>query len=320
MSDKPKVVALGGGHGLAASLSALRQITPNLTAIVTVADNGGSSGRLREEFNSLPPGDLRMALAALCANDEWGRSWAEIMQYRFTSQGALDGHALGNLLLTALWDRDEDPVKGLEKVGALLKVVGQVLPMAPVPLDIEGVFKSWDGTHVIRGQKEVAVAKGSLEDLRLIPGDVSPTPEGLSAIAEADFITIGPGSWFSSVLPHVLVKAQLSAIQESKAKRILVLNLDATENHSGDEFAGSSPAEHLRVLQRFAPNLKCDIALIDESIAAQSSVLPELENLVFAMGGKVNVANLASHPGSNHHDAQKLFSAFSHIFQSEMIR
>lgn len=320
MSDKPKVVALGGGHGLAASLSALRQITPNLTAIVTVADNGGSSGRLREEFNSLPPGDLRMALAALCANDEWGRSWAEIMQYRFTSQGALDGHALGNLLLTALWDRDEDPVKGLEKVGALLKVVGQVLPMAPVPLDIEGVFKSWDGTHVIRGQKEVAVAKGSLEDLRLIPGDVSPTPEGLSAIAEADFITIGPGSWFSSVLPHVLVKAQLSAIQESKAKRILVLNLDATENHTGDEFAGSSPAEHLRVLQRFAPNLKCDIALIDESIAAQSSVLPELENLVFAMGGKVNVANLASHPGSNHHDAQKLFSAFSHIFQSEMIR
>jgi uncharacterized cofD-like protein len=320
MSDKPKVVALGGGHGLAASLSALRQITPNLTAIVTVADNGGSSGRLREEFNSLPPGDLRMALAALCANDEWGRSWAEIMQYRFTSQGALDGHALGNLLLTALWDRDEDPVKGLEKVGALLKVVGQVLPMATVPLDIEGVFKSWDGTHVIRGQKEVAVAKGSLEDLRLIPGDVSPTPEGLSAIAEADFITIGPGSWFSSVLPHVLVKAQLSAIQESNAKRILVLNLDATENHTGDEFAGSSPAEHLRVLQRFAPSLKCDIALIDESIAAQSSVLPELENLVFAMGGKVNVANLASHPGSNHHDAQKLFSAFSHIFQSEMIR
>jgi uncharacterized cofD-like protein len=320
MSDKPKVVALGGGHGLAASLSALRQITPNLTAIVTVADNGGSSGRLREEFNSLPPGDLRMALAALCANDEWGRSWAEIMQYRFTSQGALDGHALGNLLLTALWDRDEDPVKGLEKVGALLKVVGQVLPMAPVPLDIEGVFKSWDGTHVVRGQKEVAVAKGSLEDLRLIPGDVSPTPEGLSAIAEADFITIGPGSWFSSVLPHVLVKAQLSAIQESKAKRILVLNLDATENHTGDEFAGSSPAEHLRVLQRFAPNLKCDVALIDESLAAQSSVLPELENLVFAMGGKVNVANLASHPGSNHHDAHKLFSAFSHIFQSEMIR
>jgi len=165
----PRVVALGGGHGLAATLRSLRKLTTNLTAIVTVADNGGSSGRLREEFNSLPPGDLRMALAALCADDEWGRSWAEIMQYRFTSAGNLNGHALGNLLLTALWDRDGDPVQGLDRVGQLLKVVGRVLPMALEPLDIEGVFKTWEGTHVVRGQKEVAVAKGNLENLRLIP-------------------------------------------------------------------------------------------------------------------------------------------------------
>ena len=97
-----KVVALGGGHGLAATLTALRSMTSDITAVVTVADNGGSSGRLREEFAILPPGDLRMALAALCGDDEWGRSWADIMQYRFTSDGALDGHAMGNLLLAAL--------------------------------------------------------------------------------------------------------------------------------------------------------------------------------------------------------------------------
>jgi len=103
-----KVVALGGGHGLAATLTALRSMTSDITAVVTVADNGGSSGRLREEFPILPPGDLRMALAALCGDDEWGRSWAQIMQYRFTSEGSLDGHAMGNLLLAALWDRDED--------------------------------------------------------------------------------------------------------------------------------------------------------------------------------------------------------------------
>ena len=114
-----KVVCLGGGHGLAATLQAMRHITSDVTAIVTVADNGGSSGRLREEFNSLPPGDLRMALAALCGDDDWGRSWAEIMQYRFTSNGEMDNHAVGNLLLTALWDRDGDPVKGLERVGDL---------------------------------------------------------------------------------------------------------------------------------------------------------------------------------------------------------
>ncbi|MGA0112783.1 MAG: gluconeogenesis factor YvcK family protein [Candidatus Nanopelagicaceae bacterium] len=315
-----KVVAFGGGHGLAATLSALRKITSEITAIVTVADNGGSSGRLREEFKSLPPGDLRMALAALCGDDEWGRNWAEIMQYRFTSDGSLDGHALGNLLLTALWDRDGDPIQGLDRVGELLKVVGRVLPMALEPLDIEGVFRNWEGQHVIRGQTEVAVSKGALEELRLIPENPTATKEGLRAIAEADFITIGPGSWFSSVLPHVLVKQQLTALMESKAKKVLILNLDASNFHSGDEFAGNSPAEHLRVLQRFAPGLKCEIALIDRSIAEQNGALNELEDLVADMGGRVIVADLALNPGSKHHDPAKLFSAFSHIFASEMLR
>jgi len=100
-----RVVALGGGHGLAATLTSLRAITDQITAIVTVADNGGSSGRLRQEFPIFPPGDLRMALAALCADDEWGRSWAEIMQYRFTSEGPLDGHAVGNLTCRPLGSR-----------------------------------------------------------------------------------------------------------------------------------------------------------------------------------------------------------------------
>ena len=316
----PKVVALGGGHGLAATLKSLRKLTSELTAIVTVADNGGSSGRLREEFHSLPPGDLRMALAALCGDDEWGRSWAEIMQYRFTSSGELNGHALGNLLLTALWDRDQDPVRGLDRVGALLKVVGRVLPMALEPLDIEGVFKTWEGTHVVRGQKEVAVAKGTLEDLRLIPAAPTPTQEGLNAIAHADFITLGPGSWFSSVLPHLLVGAQREAIENSPAKRIIILNLDAAPHIQGEELAGSSPADHLRVMRRFAPKISCDIALVDSSIASQPSILSELDQLVEAMGGRVFVADLASHKDPNHHDSEKLFSAFSHIFQSEMLR
>ena len=261
-----------------------------------------------------------MALAALCSDDEWGRSWAEIMQYRFTSSGELNGHALGNLLLTALWDRDEDPVQGLDRVGALLKVVGRVLPMALEPLDIEGVFKTWEGTHVVRGQKEVAVAKGTLEDLRLIPEKPTPTREGLAAISRADFITLGPGSWFSSVLPHLLVGAQREAIESSIAKRIIILNLDAAPHMHGDELAGSSPADHLRVMRRFAPSMTCDIALVDSSIAAQASVLSELDELVAAMGGRVFVADLASHSDPNHHDPEKLFSAFSHIFQSEMLR
>ena len=110
--------AFGGGHGLAASLSALRRVTDDVTAIVTVADDGGSSGRLRQEFGALPPGDLRMALAALCGDDEWGTTWARVVQHRFGGDGDLAGHSLGNLLIAGLWDLLGDPVAGLDWVGA----------------------------------------------------------------------------------------------------------------------------------------------------------------------------------------------------------
>lgn len=315
-----KVVSFGGGHGLAAMLSALRQLTPEITAIVTVADNGGSSGRLRSEFNALPPGDLRMALAALCADDEWGRNWADLMQYRFTSDGDLNGHAVGNLLLAALWDRDGDPIKGLDRVGALLKVVGRVLPMSLTPLDIEGTFKNWQGTQVIRGQKEVAVGKGSLENLVLIPPDAKATKEGLASIADADWLTFGPGSWFSSVLPHLLLKEQIEAIVDSRAKKMIFLNLDANPSATGDEFAGSSPAEHLRLLRRFAPELGCDIAIVDQSIMTNAEMSSALEAIVKEMGGRLIVADLATSPGSNHHDPRKLVSVFRNIFAGEMLR
>ena len=301
-------------------LSALRQLTPEITAIVTVADNGGSSGRLRAEFNALPPGDLRMALAALCADDEWGRNWADLMQYRFTSDGDLNGHAVGNLLLAALWDRDGDPIKGLDRVGALLKVVGRVLPMSLTPLDIEGTFKNWQGIQVIRGQKEVAVGKGTLENLALIPPDAKATTEGLGSIAQADWLTFGPGSWFSSVLPHLLLKEQIEAIVDSRAKKMIFLNLDANPSVAGDEFAGNSPAEHLRLLRKFAPELRCDIAVVDQSIMTNLDMSNALEAIVKEMGGRLIVADLATAPGSNHHDPKKLVSVFRNIFAGEMLR
>jgi len=205
-----KVVALGGGHGLAATLAALRQITQEITAIVTVADNGGSSGRLREEFRIFPPGDLRMALTALCADDDWGRTWAEILQHRFESNGELNGHAMGNLLLASMWNAGDDPVVALDRVGQLLKVIGRVLPMAAVALDIEGTFTTSTGRIVVRGQKEVATAKGHIQSLRIIPEDPPARQEALAAIQDAEWITMGPGSWFSSVIPHLLVPAQIN--------------------------------------------------------------------------------------------------------------
>jgi uncharacterized cofD-like protein len=303
-----EVVALGGGHGLAATLAALRKVTSNITAIVTVADNGGSSGRIRTEFNSLPPGDLRMALAALCGDDDWGRSWAEILQYRFTSSGSLNNHALGNLLLTALWDRDGDPVSGIAKVGDLLKIVGRVLPMALEPLDIEGMFEINGRTEKIRGQIEVATSKGIVKSLKLIPETPIATPQAIAAIKNADFITFGPGSWFSSVMPHFLMKEQAEAIANSKAKKVMIFNLP--EDSDNGEFAGNSPADHLKLIISHMPELKIDVALADKAIATHGG---EFARLIKDMGGELVLGDFALEKGENHHDISKLASTFSHI-------
>ena len=306
----PKVVALGGGHGLAATLTALRGITSEITAVVTVADNGGSSGRLRAEFGSLPPGDLRMALAALCSDDEWGRGWADVMQYRFTGEGALRGHALGNLLMMALWDMDGDTIRGIRQVGNLLRIVGEVLPMSLDPLDIEGTFNTAYGRKIVRGQVQVATTKGRIESLRLIPDNPRVTPQVLSAIEEAEWITIGPGSWFSSVMPHLLLPELAEVVVGSAAKRIMVLNLP--EPDSVDEFAGSSAADHLEFILQHQPKLRIDFAIVDPSAIEVNS---KLKGLVEGLGGKLVVAPLSQSPGSYHHDVLKLRAVFSHIIE-----
>jgi uncharacterized cofD-like protein len=296
---------------LAATLAALRQHTHEITAIVTVADNGGSSGRLREEFPIFPPGDLRMALTALCADDEWGRTWAQILQHRFESDGALNGHAMGNLLLASMWNAGDDPVVALDRVGQLLKVVGRVLPMSAVALDIEGTFNTSTGRIVVRGQKEVATAKGHIQSLRIIPEDPPARAESLDAIAEAEWITMGPGSWFSSVIPHLLVPAQLDALRSSPAKKILILNLDASRQTQGEEFAGSTPEQHLEFFHHYAPGLRVDYCLVDQSVVRHEE---SLRTAASTLGSEIVVADIRKAPGSIHHDPEKLALHLGHIF------
>jgi uncharacterized cofD-like protein len=306
-----KVVALGGGHGLAATLAALRQVTQEITAIVTVADNGGSSGRLREEFAIFPPGDLRMALTALCADDDWGRTWAQILQHRFDSNGDLSGHAMGNLLLASMWNAGDDPVVALDRVGQLLKVIGRVLPMAAVALDIEGTFNTSTGRIVVRGQKEVATAKGHIQSLRIIPEDPPARTEALAAIADAQWITMGPGSWFSSVIPHLLVPAQLAALKNSQAKKVLILNLDASNQSQGEEFAGSTPEQHLEFFYHYAPGSTVDFCLVDQSVVRDEGALRKAAS---TLGSEIVVADIRKAPGSIHHDPEKLALHLGHIF------
>ena len=313
--NSQKVVSLGGGHGLAATLTAMRALTSQITAVVTVADNGGSSGRLRADFGSLPPGDLRMALAALCSDDEWGRGWAEVMQYRFKGESELSGHALGNLLLMALWDLDGDTVRGIRQVGNLLRIIGEVLPMSLDPLDIEGSFRTSEGEKIVRGQVQVATAKGRIESLRLIPDNPRATPQVLDALRVADWITIGPGSWFSSVMPHLLLPELTEAVVNSPARRMMVLNLPEPE--SLDELAGSSAADHLNFILHHTPQLRIDYAIVDPSAIDNNS---QLKEMVEGLGGELVVAPLSQSPGSYQHDVKKLRSVFAHIMERTLLR
>jgi uncharacterized cofD-like protein len=230
------------------------------------------------------------------------------LQYRFTGQGELNGHAVGNLLLAALWDRDEDSVAGLDRVGELLKVVGRVLPMASEPLDIEATFEDSNGIRNVRGQVEVATASGRLQSLRIIPANPQARSESLQAIADAEWITMGPGSWFSSVIPHLLVPAQREAIINSKAKKILLLNLDTADSGAG-EYAGYSPLEHFQILHQYAPELHFDLVVVDSSAAGRN----ELKNHLSTLGSEFLDADLRSSASAIHHDAKKLGHLFAHI-------
>jgi len=304
-----RIVAFGGGHGLAAMLSALRDISSEITAVVTVADNGGSSGQLRSEFGVMPPGDLRMALSALCSDDEWGSSWAEALQHRFESSGPLNGHALGNLLLTALWNLNNDPVVGLDKVGELLRIVGRVLPMAAIPIEIEATLKplsSGQIGRVIRGQVEVAEAAGEVVSVRLIPDSPPVLPEVLEAIETAEWITIGPGSWYSSVLPHLLVPQIRGALASTNAKIVVFLNLDARTIK--DEASALSPEVQIEFLKTHAPEVKIDYLVADNSIKTTG-----LEAIAHKYEAQLILSDLAHHPGSDQHDRFKVLSTLKNL-------
>jgi uncharacterized cofD-like protein len=306
-----KVVALGGGHGLAASLSALRLLETDLTGVVTVADNGGSSGRLRDELGVLPPGDLRMALAALCADDEWGRQWAGILQHRFDGNGPLRDHAVGNLLIAAIWDILGDHVDGLDLVGALLGARGRVLPMAAVPLDIEAdvhLRSAPDRLSLVRGQVQVASVDGQVVSVRLDPTDPPACPEAVQAVQDADWVVIGPGSWFTSVMPTLLVPGLRDALVGTSARRILVLNLTAQEG----ETEGLSPTDHLEVLSAHAPDLGLDVVVADTSLSDDRG---SLATVARELGARLVTADVASNPGSDQHDPHRLAEAFHAVLE-----
>jgi uncharacterized cofD-like protein len=310
-----KVVALGGGHGLAASLQALRQVCDRsgdeLTAIVTVADDGGSSGRLREELGMLPPGDLRMALASLAGDDDWSQSWGRLLQHRFGGTGPLAGHAVGNLLLAGLAESTTGIVEALDLVGRLVGAKGRVLPASITPLEIVAEVVGLDPTDRsaisrVVGQVAVATTTGDVCALQLQPEDPPACPEAVQAVLDADFVVLGPGSWLTSVITHLLIPELREALVKTAATRVVALNLAPQPG----ETEGYSPETHLEVLCAHAPALSLDVVVADPSRVLDSH---GLMMAVESAGGRLVLAPVSLDDGTPRHDPQRLAAVYRTI-------
>ena len=310
--ENPRVVAFGGGHGLAAALSAWRRITPELTAVVTVADDGGSSGRIRREMPVLPPGDLRMALAALAGDTPRGRELAALLQHRLGGTGVLAGHPVGNLMLTGLAEmHGGDTARALGDLGELLGCAGRVLPMADVPLDLVAQVESIDPddperTRKIRGQVAIAATPGHVREILVSPEDPPVHPAVLDAITAADVVSLGPGSWYTSVLPHLLVPRLRSALAAAQARVVVVLNLVPQPG----ETDGFSPEEHLRVLQAHLGGVALHTVIADaDSVVDRRGLL----SAVRECGAELVLAPVAEFDGAPRHDPVRLSAALASV-------
>jgi uncharacterized cofD-like protein len=283
----PAVVALGGGHGLAAALRGIREYASSITAIVSVADDGGSSGRLRRDLGVLPPGDLRRCLVAL-ADDEL---WSSTFEYRFAA-GELDGHALGNLLLVGLTDTTGNFMAALDAAGRLLRTVGRVLPATTEPV----VLKAEVGDREVEGQ--VAVQNSSnIRRVQLVPADVTAPADAVTAIARADQVVLAPGSLYTSLLPVLCVDGLRRAIASTPARVVQVGNL----RPQVPETAGLDATDHLRAVVDHGGRVDTFLYAEDGTLAVATDAVRSLG--VEPIGGKV------ARPHGLAHDPRRLANA-----------
>jgi uncharacterized cofD-like protein len=266
-----RVVAIGGGTGLSTLLKGLKRFvltTPevatgrpdlpvirDLSAVVTVSDDGGSSGRLRKEFNMLPPGDIRNCIVALSEDEAL---LSKLFRHRFEKGSGLEGHSFGNLFLAALTSLTSDFSEAVRLSSEILSTRGHIYPATTSNIELEALME--DGSRV-RGETKITASKGRITELFLVPPDVEPMPQTLDAIARADLITIGPGSLFTSLIPNLLVRGIAHAIVDSPATKVFVCNLMTQANES----LGLSAADHIRALNAHAHAQIFDYAMINRT-------------------------------------------------------
>lgn len=259
MNTRRKVVAIGGGTGLPAVLRGLKKYDVAITAIVTVADDGGSSGKLRSELQIPPPGDIRNVLVSLSDVEPM---FEKLLQHRFKTDAGLNGHSLGNLLIAALTSITGDFVKGVRELSRILNVHGQVLPAADQSIVLGAVMS--DGS-IVEGESRIPKANKKIEHVFLKPQQIKPLPESIRAIREADLITLGPGSLYTSVIPNLLVPELAEEIIQSKAKKVYVCNVMTQKG----ETDGYTASDHIAAIRHHVPNL-----FIDAIIANNQPIAP----------------------------------------------
>jgi uncharacterized cofD-like protein len=257
MSEPLRVVSIGGGHGLSALLEGLKKYTPriDITAIVTVTDDGGSSGRLRREFDVLPPGDIRNCMVAL---SEDGALLSELFQYRFKAGHGLKGHSFGNLFLTALTHITGDFPDAVRSSAEVLKIAGRIFPSTAANVSIEAVL---DDGKVLQGESRISRSTRRICRIRLLPNRVRPLKETLEAIESADLITFGPGSLFTSVIPNLLVSGIPKAIRQSRARKAYFVNLMTQPG----ETTSFSASDHVRAVDDHAGGKVFDSVVVSTS-------------------------------------------------------
>lgn len=285
-----RVVAIGGGTGLSTLLKGLKRYvqTPaempasaetavirDLSAVVTVSDDGGSSGRLRKELNMLPPGDIRNCIVALSEDEAL---LSKLFRHRFDKGSGLEGHSFGNLFLAALTSLTSDFSEAVRLSSEILLTRGHIYPATTSNIELEALME--DGTRV-RGETKITASKGRIRELFLVPPDVGPMPQTLEAIASADLITIGPGSLFTSLIPNLLVRGIAQAIVESPATKVYICNLMTQANES----LGLTAADHIRALGRHGQKQIFDYALINRTPASDEMIAK------YALEGACQIVN-----------------------------
>ena len=306
-----RVVVMGGGTGLSAVLEGLKHYARpaggaapavDITAIVTVTDDGGSSGRLRREFDVLPPGDIRNCMVAL---SEDSSLLSRLFQYRFQSGRGLKGHSFGNLFLTALTQIMGDFPEAVRASSEVLKIAGHIYPSTTSNVAIEATLAN--GARVV-GETRISRSRQRIKRIRLIPRKVRPLEAALTAIAEADAITLGPGSLFTSVIPNLLVEGIPSAIRRSAAVKAYLVNLMWQPGETTDFRA----SDHIRAIHQHAGGKFLDYAVVNirpippavKKRYAREAALPVENDIdaIYKMGLKVMAGNLAQHTGKVRHD------------------